>query len=272
MKKSLSLLWLVLLVVSCGKSKGGSGGSSSSSNTSSTVNAATGSVVVSIANLQNIFEDTPFDQEGEPGMRIYRYRPSTNSTSTSVSYCFNFFGITKGNCGSSTTNSINSYYQNLINNGDLMEIGALSAQRVDYRKFTSISSTGIIAYISYYRDRSSPVYKSMLGIDATNKQFYVTNATVKDNTGKSYEAYHVEVYDSYSYDISPDRFTSYIVSPELPILANPLATINSNGQVVNVVTIVGNKQISEINAKTHAPTKDNNGKVLWNNIGNINLR
>ena len=260
--KNVLLLVLVLGLVACGKNSSGGGGSSTNSttpvtngdgnNTSNIGSTQTGSSqsINSIESLRQVFASKSMSEGLTANMAVYHVGPtyagySSGGFNIEVSGCINLIFWSAGDCDGYTQAD---YLNDIVDNGAFRIVKSTTNDQVVYDKATGVRN-GDFTVSQKTFNRSSDRYVNMLGLNSTSYSGYgsksvVSSANVKLSNGQQIEAYLVEHFSGYS-------TTRYVVSPKLPIFANPVAVLDSYGNFTGALKSVGNSNVGFIQVNLH---------------------
>lgn len=262
--KKLLLLAMVMSLASCGNNS--SGGSSSSSSPAPITNGDdtstwnndnvendTSQKISSIESLRDKFAKKSLSDGISNNMAVYHVGPTYSDYSSSfnfefqVSGCINLIFWQAGDCGSSGY-STQDYLQNLVDMGKFKIVKSISNDSIVYEEAIGTTSRDFVVTEKSY-DRSSSRYEKMLGLNLTSYGSYgaksiVSAAYVKLSNGQEIEAYLVEHFDGYN-------TSRYVVSPAVPVFANPVAVLDSYGYFTGALKSYGNTNVSLIQVNLH---------------------
>lgn len=275
MKKQFSKLALLALVsvslVSCGKNSSG-GDSKSKSKDDNIINVSEfNQNQVSEATLeavQNAFGNLNMTSNGIKNGDVFYHRnfltPMDYTTSASFNLsvqtygCLSFFGIEiAGDCSNPYQNVQNNYYQDIIDSGEHRTVKSISNSEVIYDQMEGVSNS-YPTYKAYKFSKNSARYTSMLGLsdgsNSSNTKVSVASVVLSD--GRKIQAFTIEKFHSDG--------KKYIVSPQLPLMANPIAVIDQYGYILKRVGAVGsNKYVQQIQYYIHSMSHDYTGNMIY---------
>lgn len=253
-KNAFLMVAVSALIVSCGKgnssSSGGKGGDVSGVKefTENTVSD------VSIQTIQSKFNSLNTASNGaQAGAIVYHVGPyymglgSSSSFNFQVSGCLNLIFTQIGDCN--TGYSAENYWRSIIDSGSYKVIKSVSTTSNSYERLTDVDGNDLY-YTAYSFSKNASLYKSMLDLDSSGSFGYgatPTKGSVAEVTltnGQKIEAYLVEKFDGY-YNYK------YVVSPQLPLMANPVAILDRYGNFLGALKGVGNTRIKQVRVNFH---------------------
>lgn len=256
--KNVLMLALVMGLASCGKNSSGGGSSSSStpvtnggdstSNVDSSQNQNPQSIST-IESLRQAFANKSMSEGLSANMAVYHVGPTyagySSGFNVEVSGCINLIFWSAGDCDGY---SQADYLQDIVDNGAFRIVKSSGQDDLTYEKAIGVSGGDFVVRQKSY-SRSSDRYVKMLGLDQTSYSGYgaksiVSSANVRLSNGQQIEAYLVEHFSGYS-------TSRYVVSPKLPIFANPVAVLDSYGNFTGALKSVGNTNVNYIQVNLH---------------------
>lgn len=256
MRKLFKLAFIIMLmaqVSSCGKKNSSGGGSSSSTSgitgTINNVYNGSGDSFGDFNTLRNHYQNMNLSSGLSNNMVIYHtgtyFGAQSSSGSFNSSYCVNLIFKQWGDCNTGNSNQI----ENILDRGEYKVVTSTTSNSPTFKKAVGVSTYNNVsdfAYsnaISYTRDDG--IYKEMLNLDGrSTRKIVVSPAKARLSNGQEINADLVEYFYN---DGSIKRF---ILSPAVPLLANPIAVIGSssvNGRLNNY----GSISITSIEATLH---------------------
>ena len=175
-------------------------------------------------------------------------------------YCINLFGTLKGDCGSNQSSNNSSSLSYFIERGEYKIIRGHAENNVNYDRITKSSNAGNDFQAEQY-DRNNEVYREMLNLsgDPVDK-IVITKADVqvseRDSNGnfktdsngnlivKTIKADYVE------YFFTNKPMEGYVISNELPLVANPIARTREH-EFIGALSFADIYNISYIKVDTH---------------------
>lgn len=271
------LATIMTFAVACGKNSSGGGGNHATPDLpGGGVTAQTGKDVKSIEELRNIFQAKNMDEALSPGMPIFHTGPVySNGTSTSfgfeAGFCAQFLSWSWGDCYTQQEIASAQYLASVnqsIANGKFNVVTKAFSDSVQIEQIVEFLDANLSVqnarYVTNVLSRSNtPFYNEMLGLSQSSSMFgststyRITSARVEMENGQTIEAYLVESFNNntsgfYGYQSTVPR--KFIVSPQLAIIANPVAVIDTNyygqSQFVGALKSVGGVRVKSISATT----------------------
>lgn len=264
-KKLLILGLLSTLMVSCGgkNSSGGSGSAGSNAdhiqdngdwNSESQGNSPSQGMV-DISVVQREFNQKSFTDGLSNGAFIYHIGPyySANNNSNQrnfgfkISGCLRLFFRQIGNCNGANGLGHQAYLESILQRGKLKVITGTSSENVSYKTAQSAGAYDFIYDAGNVISRSSNIYREMLGGSAHtsyNSKVIASYAYVELENGQRVKAYHIEIFTAFA-------VKRYVVSPQLPIVANPIAILDDSGTFLGALKSVGDVKIRRIQVQGH---------------------
>jgi hypothetical protein len=262
LRKLLLGMLTLSLIVSCGEKKNSSGGGSSDKDnktsknrpgfTNSNVSTSVDSTkTYTYSHVSNKIKNKSLTSGLQRGFAIYfigpEYQPSGSiGFEATGRFCVDFLGLYQaGDCDQQ------SYYMDqqnlkLIENGMFFVYEGGDSSSINYGiAYDSTDGEFDFDYKVFTRS-DDRFYKNMLNLYSPNPEqdYLITGAEVKLDNNQKIEAYMVEYFDT---------GTKYIISPAVPVFANPIAVIDQNGQTRGALHHVGNTLIKEISYHVHEP-------------------
>ena len=242
---------MILSLVSCGK-KNESGGGSSSSSSSDWYNQGSGNNGYGDYNtLKNYYNTKSLSSGTSSNMVIYHIGSAfggtgfsnNNSFEFDFGFCINLFGVLKGDCNQyNPTNSL----IDIVNKGEYKVIKAVSSSSLTIDVANGVSGNSF-TFSPYTFNRSDSLFREMLNLDNIAVQkAVVSKATVYLTNGTKIDADYVE----YFFNDTNQTVKGYVLSPDLPVLANPIA-VTKNYDLTGVLNFAGSKTIRSISVNVH---------------------
>lgn len=246
------LVFAGALSISCGKDGNQSGTSSSSTGGISGLpgNTVTQSQAYSsIEQVRSAFAQKSLSDGLSTTSSIYHVGPYFNNSYGSSSggidfqadFCINLFGWSAGNC-----DDYGSYGQNIENmlldqldNGVYKKVVSATSTSVSYQKPTEVVQDNYGGWSYGYTNaqtesfqRSSDLYRKMLGLDIPAQNILdskVSAATITMSDGQQVVGQVVELFigSSFNGNSNVSEVRRYVVSTNLPLLANPVAVVGN---------------------------------------------
>lgn len=270
--KKLMFLLVVTTLVACGKNTSGSGSTATPDLPGGGVTAQSGKNVKSIEELRNIFEAKKMNDALTQGMPIFHTGPIySGGTSTSfqfeTGFCAQFLSWSWGDCLSQqeiANQQYLAYINQSISNGTFNVVTNAFADSVQIEQILEFFDSSLSVQNARYRTNvfdktNSPFYREMLGLNQATDLFgsssiyRITNAKVEMENGQTLEAYLVESFSNNTsgFLVNQTPARKFIVSPQLAIIANPVAVIETNyygPQFVGALKSVGGVRVKSISA------------------------
>ncbi len=239
--KLMSIGFLIISLVSCGK-ENSSGGDSSTSTTTTTTVTTTGTNYSDYSSLLSAYESIDLSSGLYEDMVIYHVGSAYggSSSSASFSFCLSFFTYTSSGCNNASSDDLQSY----VDRGEYKLVDSYSSSSVAFSKATDVDSYGFL-FDSMEFDRADGYYIEMLNLDGRSlRTVVVSTATVTLEDGSSVNADYVE------YFYSNGSVNGYVLSTAFPLLANPLA-ITKNYFFKGALKISGSRAVKSISVTSH---------------------
>lgn len=277
--KLLILTGLITFLSSCGKdNKSGGGGGGSTVVTPPAVvipnnwyadNVNDPANSVNYNTLRNYYEAQSFATHTTSNLVIYHLGSEfggddlynnvnfSNLFNFNFGYCINFFGKLKGDCSNTQNDQFSYQADDIIRKGEFKVIVNADHNTTSYNR--AVGSTGLgFEFESKSFTREDLLYRRMLNLDAKPVAKVVIskatlNAQVSTSTGTNstttINADYVE------YFFSDNTIEGYVISPDLPMLANPVAVTKSNGYdthaLKGILSSAGAYKILSLTVDTH---------------------
>lgn len=268
-KNVLALLLLALIATACGGSKSNSSGSTSDGGATDSAPAATTADVSDITSgeinvgeeimhgeLITVMEDKNFADGVNEGLKIwfrdYTISSSYTSTTVNTSFCIQSVFGNIGDCDTNSSSYSNSYqqalFQMMIDSGDLYNVLSSSRDSVTYEDMNE-NSFGVDPGFNRSsrtntRNKYDGYYELILG--KFSNDVHITEGKLFDRRGKVYRIFFVEIFNG------TQHANSYIVSPDLPALANPVAEFRgSDLRLTRAVKLIGEIEVAGLNFILH---------------------
>lgn len=199
--------------------------------------------------LRSYFVNKGFDNGLAVGNVVYHVGPyytgnNVNSGgSFNVGFCINFFGSTIGDCDNLNTND--AILQNILSNGHYKVVSSASGTGVSYDLATGIDN-GNFVYEPRTFDDYTEVYRKMLNLDDTPMmRVLVSQAEIIIRNGANTQQTTTLRGDLIEYFVNQNTVYRYVVSQDLPKMANPIAifeqqTVGMNTYAINPVGALNN--------------------------------
>ncbi|MBT4792258.1 MAG: hypothetical protein HON90_11865 [Halobacteriovoraceae bacterium] len=278
LKKLFLLSALVLSIVSCGSDNksGGSGGGTTPAPAAPVAPDwyQTDTDVQNLNNynrLRDFYVNKSFANGLTDNMVIYHIGRTYSDTAKSLSnnntqniglsdifhlgYCINFFGILKGDCAN--TNSSYTATQTdlgeIVRQGEYKVIGRRDHNQVDLSIAQGSDNYGFLFEAGVY-DRGDNLYNLMLNLAGktvrrvviSKAEVYVTDA---NGNNTRIDADFVE------YFFTDSSIRGYVISQNLPSLANPIAvtanTVYDTHELTGALSFSGVNTVKSISVQTH---------------------
>ncbi len=258
MKKlnQIFILGLVIMsLVSCGKDNQ-SGGSSSSSSSSS-VSSSAGVNVQDYDELKERYTKKSLEHGTSDGMVVYHigpyfggsdfYTPVNDidfSDFFNFGYCINIGGELKGDCPDNASYTNGGQLQDIVQKGEykVIRTGSSDSLAIDFA--TGVYGNGFeFERVEY--DREDKIYREMLNLD--NKSTYmvvISEAQVQLTNGEKIVADYVE------YFYRDGSLKGFVLSNQLPLIANPIAATNQH-DLVGILSVTGDDAIASVQVNIH---------------------
>jgi hypothetical protein len=262
MNRILLLAMVMTLAAACGKNSSGGGGSSQT-NPSTNWNGWDNNQYnnngqqqqYNIEQIRSQFAAKSLSDGLQNGLAVYHVGPHYSSSyygggnfnfQFQVSGCINLIFVQVGDCGS-TGYSNQQYMENIVDMGEFKIVQSSTSTQVNYEEAIGVSNEQFLVTQKTFT-RNSSRYTDMLGTNGGviggGFQSLVTAAYVRLTNGQQIEAYLIEHFNGYN-------TTRYVVSPSLPVLANPIAVLDGYGQFQGALKSVGNTNINMIQVNLH---------------------
>jgi hypothetical protein len=307
-KSFLTLALVSALGTSCG---GGSNKSGSSSSTSGGINGLPGNNLTQTQSYQSIDQvRSAFNQKAlsdglSSGIEVYHIGPYFNSgyggggASFDASFCIDLGFWSAGDCDNYGTPNQEDILLNQLNNGVFKKVSSSSSSSVTYQEPTGIMSNNYGGAEYTYNnsqtktfDRNSLAYREMLGLDIPAGNIIeskVSPATITMSNGQQVVGQVLEMFIGSSYygGANITDVKRYVLSTNLPLMANPVAVISGVGYGYNgaqatvsgylgFLGTTGNSsaiqgvQRIQIN-QLHIPQGSFNGTIQYNPVQNVTI-
>lgn len=272
--KLLLLIFTMVFIASCGKNNS-SGSSSASPATGGGTTTTTDNFYADGSNsfgdfekLKDFYLQKDFNTNLANGTIVYHIGPAfgakTSSTyiKASFSACISLFGIGLNKGCYNSGNSVNSQYQQIVNNGEYKIIDSVDANANSLRVATGSSGSNFL-FSSQSFNSNTRRFREMLNTDnLAVRKVVVTKANVTLADGSKLDADFVEYFYTNN---SKKRF---VLAPSLPHIANPVATVDDYGNFTGLLNNVGTLKIKSIQVIGHDVQVDiYTGEVRISNKG-----
>lgn len=282
MKKIMLLATVMSFTVGCGNnSSGGGGGNHAGPDLpGGGITSQSGQSVKSIEELRAIFEKKKMSDALEEGMPIFHMGPAFSNATVSSSlnfessFCAQLLIWSFGDCKTQQqvyNEQYLAYINQSISNGRFNVVERLFSDSILVHQITEFFDASLDLQNSrgnadIYSKDNTPFYKEMLGLNTTNNwgfggssKYHVSSAKVEMENGQTIEAYLVEIFN-YQTTSTAKKF---IVSPQLAVIANPVAVIEPNyygyTYFTGALKSVGGVKVKSISATTHVMNQ--NGQI-----------
>ena len=274
MKKLFKTLPVLLIAgalsVSCGKSNSSGGGSSS---TTTPVSGLPGSTVTqtsaysSIEQIRTAFNNKSLSDGLNNGSEIYHMGSfftgsyASGGINFQAGFCIQLFGWSAGDCEG---NNQGDLLLQRLDNGVLKKVTSASATAVTFQEPTGVSdASGYWNYVytnaqTQTFDRNSGQYREMLGLDIPAQNIinsYVSSAQIQLSNGQKIAGQVLEIVTGYNYGNGQNYIQEvkrFVLSTNLPIIANPVATITGVFQAYNGYVATANGYLGYVGNNTAA--------------------
>lgn len=168
-------------------------------------------------------------------------------------YCINLFGELKGDCADNQNN--NNYnldqFQAVVNNGEYMKVVERSSSKIDIDLATSASGYGLV-YERGVFNKDDAMFREMLNLDKKAvAKVVISKATVNAYDEKAKKNVNlVSDYVEYFLADGSNTVRGFVVSSQLPLIANPIA-VTTNFNYVGALSYGGRYTIRSITVNLH---------------------
>lgn len=249
---------MVLALASCGKENksGGSEPAAPAAVANPTTGNASGINYKTYAEIKKAYTTKDFNIGTTNNMVIYHIGPDYGGQSFGNSnidlnfdfgFCINFFGHMSGDC--EQNNNQSDQYAEVLSRGEYKVVNSSTKDVVKLDVATEVSGNGFI-FTEKTFDRQDEFYKAMLNLDGKSvKIVVVKQAEVTLTDGKALKADYVE------YFYSDGSVEGFVLSNELPLIANPIASTKEH-DLVGALSFSGSKTIGKITVNIHEVDHD----------------
>lgn len=253
MMKRMSIMLLAFSVLSaCGENK--SGGGKSSSSTSGIGNGQTGYTTQgenynNIDEVRSRYNSKSLADGIANGANIYHvgtYFGGSNSGGGQISGqiygCLNLIFWQVGDCDSNSGYDITSYLESALNMGRIWQVQAGSGESISINEAYDVLNNDYLFQPRTY-DRNDAKYREMLGLDRNDiVDVRISNASIRLTNNQVVPATLVEYFygNNYTGGNNITGMKRFLLSSNLPVVANPIAVIDSNGAITGYLSNVGN--------------------------------
>lgn len=202
-------------------------------------------------NLKTYYLNKNFDEGMSDNLVVYhvgpKYGMQTNGGSFNIGFCIVFFGQTIGDCEGMGNNT--AILENIVNNGEYKVTTSYNATGVSYNLAVGVEDDQFVFEPRNF-DQSSESFNEMLNLDnQAVVKVVVTRATIQLTDNSQISGDLVEYfYGTIGNITGVERF---VLSKDLPLLANPIAVFNAYGQPQGALNNVGNRMIRSVSAMAH---------------------
>lgn len=242
---------MVLALASCGKENESGGSSSSGSSTQDWYNqGGSGENFGDYSQLKSYYSSKALNSGVSNNMVVYHIGPEFGGDNfggvnfnLDFGFCFNLFGELKGDC--------DQYNQGqdlgvIVDKGEYKVVRSSTSSSVNVDVATG-SSNGVFNFVNASYTRNDALFREMLNMDNRPvAKVVVSQAQVYLTDGKKVNADYIE----YFYNDGSQEVKGYIVSQELPIIANPLA-VTDNYDLTGVLSFSGSQTIRSVQVTIH---------------------
>lgn len=249
--KILMLVAMIFVLAACGKENESGSGSSGGSSSDDWYNQdQSGQNYGDYNKLKNYYNSKSLASGVSNNMVVYHLGQAFGGTSLGSSsssfefgFCFNFFGELKGDCDQ-YTGGTNLY--SIVEKGEYKVVKSASAGSLNIDVATSVSGN-MFQFTNGSFNRNDTLFRDMLNLDnRAVAKVVITEAQVYLTSGKKIAADYVE----YFYDDGSQDVDGYVLSSELPIIANPVAVTN-NYDLEGILSFAGNNTIKSVTVNIH---------------------
>ena len=244
--KAFVLMTVMATMVACGKNtSGGSAGSSTSpvSNQNLTTHAQ----------IKSYYQNKSYADGVNSNTKIYRsgtyYGAPSVQVSMNFSGCIDLGFWSAGDCDQSE--SLNNYLNDNIDNGDYFLVNSATANDINID--LAVNAVGG-DYIYQSRDisKSDNDFRDMLALD--DDYFAVVSKATVQLGNRSIKADYIEYFSK----INGQYIASYVLSTDVPLVANPLY-VGVAGEGNGRLQSLNNEQLGAITVSTHYRQNTGNG-------------
>lgn len=199
--------------------------------------------------LKDYYMNKSFDTGSVDGQIVYHIGPEygmqTSGGSFNFDFCINFFGSTIGDCDDVGNTTI---LQGIVDNGKYKVVTSANASGVSYNEADSVENDQFV-FEPRNLDQTSESFSEMLNLDNQPViKVLVSKADITLSDGSKVNGDLVE----YFYSQGGPENEAFIISKDLPMLANPVAIFNATGSAQGALNNVGNKLIKSVSAMKHS--------------------
>tara|TARA_B100001971_G_scaffold129103_1_gene119004 strand:- start:43168 stop:44007 length:840 start_codon:yes stop_codon:yes gene_type:complete len=235
----------------CGENKSGGGSSSKSSGIGNGQTGYTtqGENYSNIDEVRNQYNSKSLADGISNGTNIYHvgtYFGGSNSgggqVSVNVYGCLNLIFWQVGDCDSNNGYDINSYLESALNMGRIWQVQAASGESISINEAYDVLNNDYLFQPETF-DRNSAKYREMLGLNRNDiVDVRISNASITLTNGQVIPSTLVEYFygNNYTGGANITGMKRFILSANLPVVANPVAVIDGNGAITGYLSNVGN--------------------------------
>ncbi|MFT6633235.1 MAG: hypothetical protein ACJAS4_003205 [Bacteriovoracaceae bacterium] len=257
--KLLTLGFMVLSIVSCGKDND-SGGSSVSSTTSTV--SSTGVNYKTYEEIKSAYSGMSFASGVQENMVVYHIGSDYGGSSITnniqdfdfsdlfdfnFDFCMNINGNLKGDCDSNQGYNQGTQLSGVVSRGEYKVVKTLSKDSISLDIASGVYGQGFEFDPGTY-NRNDAIYKEMLNLEGKSVvKVVISEAQItilEGTTTKQIKADYVEYfYSDYS-------LKGFVLSTAFPVMANPIANTKNN-DLTGVLSFSGNKTVQSISVNIH---------------------
>ena len=250
--KRMSIMLLAFSVLSaCGENKSGGGKKSSSVNgigNGQTGYTTQGENYNNIDEVRNRYNSKSLADGIGNGTNIYHvgsYFGGSSSGGGQISGgvygCLNLIFWQVGDCDSSSGYDISSQLESALNLGRIWQVQGASGESISINEAYDVLNNDYLFQNATY-DRNNAKYREMLGLNRNDiVDVRISNASIKLSNNQDVPATLVEYFYGTNYgNVNISGMKRFILSSNLPVVANPIAVIDAYGAIKGYLSNVGN--------------------------------
>lgn len=258
--KRMAIAILALGVLSaCGENK--SGGKSSSSSSNGNIGIGTTGYTTNGENYSNL-DQIRSDYNAKSladgisnGANVYHvgtYFGGNNNGGGQISGgiygCLNLIFWQVGDCDNNNGGNINSYLESALNAGRIWQVQSATSSSVAINEAYDVMNNDYL-FQSVTFDRNDPNYRDMLGLNRSDiVDVKISGASIRLTNNQVIPATVVEYFygSNYTGQMNVTGIKRFVMSKNIPVVANPVAVIDANGFISGYLSNVG----TEINVQS----------------------